>query len=170
MPSGLPVRRRRRLVELLARLRADPVSPPDPLGFPVQGLGWLWSVGDPFLSPEGSWFPSLFSEIRGGGGGAVTGLSWAPSLWPTSLSERRVRRSYSRPSLCVGSTLVIFCWVVRRRREWEKSGGTENCQCHTARPRRVGVDCVLLREASLLPLSLFERWWGEGEGEIAWVP
>lgn len=58
-----------------ARLRADPVSPPDPLGFPAQWQGWLWSAGNPFLFPEGSWFPSLFSEIRGGEGGQW--LGWA---------------------------------------------------------------------------------------------
>lgn len=47
---------------------------------------------------------------------------------------------------------------MRRRQELERSGGTENCQCHAARPRRVGVDFVLLREASLQLLSLYEGW------------
>lgn len=83
-----PVRRRRRPGRALARLRADPVSPPDPLGFRCRG--WMALECWRPLVPGGELVPQpFFRDSRRGWKQVTVELSTVLGL---HLSERRVRR------------------------------------------------------------------------------
>ena len=71
-------------------------------------------------------------------------MSRASVLWLTYLEAKgqKILRYAVDSSVLLGSF-----GVVRRRYELEIPGGTENCQCHAARPRSVGVDSVQFRVA-----------------------
>lgn len=106
----------RRLVELLPGCSFTQSRRRIPLLSQHSGKGGPGVLETPFCLPMGNWFPSLFSEISGLGG-AVTGTSWALTLWPTSVFERKVRRFYTKLLLWVGSYpcgLFLSCAAVPR--------------------------------------------------------
>lgn len=103
-------------------------------------------------APKGRLFPS---SVLGDAGGDWIDLSIG-SLARLCLGEGSQGALLSDRFEC--STRLFFEFV-RRRRELERSGGIENCQCHAAPPRRLGVDSMLLREASRQPSSLFGGRW-----------